>query len=183
MLVGNGVWTRKRNVLKLTSFRWQNCVSWTLCISSGTFKGPQSCRPLHISTKFILLVSARTQAQRVVGVETAATWSGISRCPGSQRWGCSLKGRVKKIVLILVGNSRGPEHCTLVVIIKVFHLGASVVVQWLRLCTSTVQGLGSIPGWGTKIPHAAHCGPPKIFFHLIWRKKLEFQTHWIFFLN
>ena len=35
--------------------------------------GPQSCRPLHISTKFILLISARTQAQRVVGVETAAT--------------------------------------------------------------------------------------------------------------
>ena len=27
-------------------------------------------------------------------------------------------------------------------------------VQWLRLRTSNVGGFGSIPGWGTKIPHA-----------------------------
>ena len=27
-------------------------------------------------------------------------------------------------------------------------------VQWLRFHTSTVGGLGSIPGWGTKIPRA-----------------------------
>ena len=31
----------------------------------------------------------------------------------------------------------------------------SLVVQWLRLCTSTAGGMGSIPGWGTKIPQAA----------------------------
>ena len=29
------------------------------------------------------------------------------------------------------------------------------MVQWLRLCTSTVGGVGSIPGQGTKILHAA----------------------------
>ena len=29
-----------------------------------------------------------------------------------------------------------------------------LAVQWLRLCTSNVGGLGSIPGWGTKIPCA-----------------------------
>ena len=28
--------------------------------------------------------------------------------------------------------------------------------QWLRLRASTVGGMGSIPGWGTKTPHAAH---------------------------
>ena len=28
-------------------------------------------------------------------------------------------------------------------------LGASLVVQWLRLCTPNLGGLGSIPGWGT----------------------------------
>ena len=28
------------------------------------------------------------------------------------------------------------------------------MVQWLRLNTSTAGGIGSIPGWGTKIPHA-----------------------------
>ena len=28
------------------------------------------------------------------------------------------------------------------------------MVQWLRLCTFNAEGLGSIPGWGTKMPHA-----------------------------
>ena len=30
--------------------------------------------------------------------------------------------------------------------------GTSLVVQWLRFCTSTVGGVDSIPDWGTKIP-------------------------------
>ena len=29
-----------------------------------------------------------------------------------------------------------------------------MVVQWLGLYTSTAEGVGSIPGWGTKIPRA-----------------------------
>ena len=33
--------------------------------------------------------------------------------------------------------------------------GTSLVVQWLRLRASTAGGEGSIPGPGTKIPHAA----------------------------
>ena len=37
-------------------------------------------------------------------------------------------------------------------------LGTSLVVQWLRLCTPTAGGVGSTPGWGTKIPHAARRG-------------------------
>ena len=28
------------------------------------------------------------------------------------------------------------------------------MVQWLRLHASTAVDMGSIPGWGTKIPHA-----------------------------
>ena len=32
--------------------------------------------------------------------------------------------------------------------------GTSLVVQWLRFCTSNAGDEGSIPGWGTKIPHA-----------------------------
>ena len=36
--------------------------------------------------------------------------------------------------------------------------GTSLAVQWLRLCASTAGGMGSIPGWGTKIPHAAQYG-------------------------
>ena len=30
----------------------------------------------------------------------------------------------------------------------------TLVVQWLRLRASNAGGTGSIPGWGTKIPHA-----------------------------
>ena len=33
-----------------------------------------------------------------------------------------------------------------------------LVAQWLTLCTSTEGGMGSIPGQGTKISHAAWCG-------------------------
>ena len=32
--------------------------------------------------------------------------------------------------------------------------GTSLAVQWLRLCTSTARGTGSIPGWGTNILHS-----------------------------
>ena len=33
-------------------------------------------------------------------------------------------------------------------------VGTSLVAQWLRLCASTVGGVGSVPGGGTKILHA-----------------------------
>ena len=35
--------------------------------------------------------------------------------------------------------------------------GLSLVVWWLRLCTSMAGDAGSIPGWRAKIPHAAKC--------------------------
>ena len=37
---------------------------------------------------------------------------------------------------------------------KLSPLGTSLAVWWLRLCTSNAGGMGSIPGWGTKIPYA-----------------------------
>ena len=37
-------------------------------------------------------------------------------------------------------------------------LGTSLVIQWLRLFTSTAGGAGSIPGQGTKILHAVQHG-------------------------
>ena len=33
----------------------------------------------------------------------------------------------------------------------------SLVVQWLRLCPSNAEGMGSIPGRGTKIPNGTWC--------------------------
>ena len=40
-------------------------------------------------------------------------------------------------------------------------MGTSLVVQWLRLHASTAGGGGSIPGQGTKIPHALGTGQKK----------------------
>ena len=37
------------------------------------------------------------------------------------------------------------------------NCGTSLAVQWLRLHTSTVGGVGSIPDWGTRILHATWC--------------------------
>ena len=36
--------------------------------------------------------------------------------------------------------------------------GTSLVVQGLRLHASNTESTDLIPGWGTKIPHAAWCG-------------------------
>ena len=42
--------------------------------------------------------------------------------------------------------------------IKCAHAGTSLVVQWLRPHSSSAEDVGSIPGPGTKIPHAAQYG-------------------------
>ena len=39
--------------------------------------------------------------------------------------------------------------------------GTSLVVQGLSLCPFTPWGMGSVPGWGTKILHAEWCGQKK----------------------
>ena len=36
-----------------------------------------------------------------------------------------------------------------------FSARFSLLVQWLRLCTSNAESIGSIPSWGTKIPQGA----------------------------
>ena len=38
------------------------------------------------------------------------------------------------------------------------QVGTSLVVQWLRTRASTAGGMGSIPGQGTEVLHAAGCG-------------------------
>ena len=38
---------------------------------------------------------------------------------------------------------------------------SEVLVQWLGLWASTAEDTGWIPGWGTKILHAARCGKKK----------------------
>ena len=60
----------------------------------------------------------------------------------------------KSSLFVLPVPGTEPEH---IVGLKKVHCGTSLVVQWLRLCTSTAGSLGLIPGQGTKIPHAMQC--------------------------
>lgn len=39
--------------------------------------------------------------------------------------------------------------------VKTDHSWTSLAVQWLRFHSSTARDMGCIPGWGTKISHAA----------------------------
>ena len=60
--------------------------------------------------------------------------------------------------------------------------GTSLVFQWLRLCTSTAGGMGSIPGQGTKIPHSAWCSQkekngPKTLTYTSLKKYTDAKKH------
>ena len=41
-------------------------------------------------------------------------------------------------------------------------IGNALATQWLRLCASNAEGLGLIPGWGTKIPYAEQHDQKKV---------------------
>ena len=47
------------------------------------------------------------------------------------------------------------------------------MVHWLRLSASSAEGEGSIPGHGTKIPHATRYGQKKNFFQLCLRTRQQ----------
>ena len=49
-------------------------------------------------------------------------------------------------LLVLVKAVTSAENSQLS---KLSASGTSLAVQWLRLCTSTAEGAGSNPGWGT----------------------------------
>ena len=40
-------------------------------------------------------------------------------------------------------------------------MGTFLEAQWSRLCASKARGLGSTPGWETKIPHGVWRGKKK----------------------
>ena len=54
-----------------------------------------------------------------------------------------------------------PAWSGFIFLLKKIILGASLVVQWLRLCASIAGGVGLTLGWRTKIPHAMSCALPK----------------------
>ena len=51
-----------------------------------------------------------------------------------------------------------------------FIRGTSLAIQWLKLLTTISGGTGSIPGWGTKILHAAQHGQ-KEKKYVLWSGK------------
>ena len=57
--------------------------------------------------------------------------------------------------------SSHPECSISMDISRFVILGTSLVVQWLRLHASSAGGVGSIPVWETKIPHATWHGQKK----------------------
>ena len=86
-------------------------------------------------------------------------------CPPVVVPGCSGDGEC--LPQVLLGCWKIREWCFNVVLaelcIEVFFfltnfIGTSLVIQCLRLCPSSAGGTGSVPGWGTKIPHAIRCG-------------------------
>ena len=53
------------------------------------------------------------------------------------------------------------EERLLYIRLKIGILGTSLAVQCLRLCAAAAVGTSSVPGWETKIPHAAwRAAPP-----------------------
>ena len=73
------------------------------------------------------------------------------------------------------------------------------MVQWLRLCTSPGEGMGLIPGWGTKILHEAKHGQKEeeeknpiayeatgILIQFLWEGKMVeslWETVWQVFIK
>ena len=49
--------------------------------------------------------------------------------------------------------------------------GTSQMVQWLRLRTSTADGTGSNPGWGSNIPQAGQHSPKTLIQVMQGRKE------------
>ena len=60
---------------------------------------------------------------------------------------------MKPLIFTHVGGAEARWDMFFLFIIE--NLGASLAVQWLRLCASNARGASSVPGWGTKIPYAA----------------------------
>ena len=60
----------------------------------------------------------------------------------------------EKLSPSIVAEAETTKFCCIPAPLKLLALGASLAVQWLRLCASTAGGMGSIPGPGTKISFA-----------------------------
>ena len=62
-------------------------------------------------------------------------------------------------------------------ILKYDWTGTSLEAQWLRLCASAPGSMGSIPGWGTKIPRAVCCSGNN-FKMSVWPDSQDSAEFW-----
>lgn len=53
----------------------------------------------------------------------------------------------------------------------------SLVVQWLKLCTSSAENMGSIPDQRTEIPHTVWYSKKLFFLSIYLQKYLEYSDH------
>ena len=68
----------------------------------------------------------------------------------------------KQDIYILPGDTNWERVNMQDRIVHSTNTGTSLVVQWLRLHTSTSGGVGLIPDQGSMTPHATQCGQTKI---------------------
>ena len=75
--------------------------------------------------------------------------------------------------IALVGHHREDAiNCQLMI----DTLGISLVVQWLRICASTTEGMGSIPGQGSST-----CREVRPKKRNVKRKKIDWPSQWQFY--
>ena len=72
--------------------------------------------------------------------------------------GIKLTGLMNSLVLGRHGEGRKDCIFFFFFFLRFPALETSLVVQWLRFCAASAGGTGLIPGWGTKILHAARHG-------------------------
>ena len=68
------------------------------------------------------------------------------------------------------GRGKSAVACIICWLFRSIWPRTSLAIQWLRLHDSTTEGMGSVPGRGTEIPHANWHGP---------RKKYMIKISWI----
>ena len=73
-------------------------------------------------------------------------------------WGNAKSHSIKEITSYIVNFKQFTVNFFFFFLHLKSNKGASLAVQWLRLCASTAGSTGSNPGQGTKIPHSARCG-------------------------
>ena len=80
-------------------------------------------------------------------------------------WWATVHGVAEELEITWRLNNNNKKYASTVykILFKTSFIGTSLVVQWLRLCSSNAGDVSLILGWGIKMP-CALWGGSKIFF-------------------